>query len=553
MVKSIEEKKHEFTIFLLNKKYKKISDIAAIVPVGSVDDYINEDQKAKAYIYKSSGNVPGWISSFKSIFNFNEKFSNLLYALISFIEVDNRVFVFTSSFGHSKISKKYVVNDFGLKVVLNEIDKDSLRSIDTRNLTLASHQKREVSSSNSSLNEFDFDDDEDFLKSISGKLKNTKYAAKISGSDSLKMVKRFDITNIKELCSELLESYNKSYYIDNGFGFIDHFKKVYDEEIKQDFNNKLLNAINSRQKKLVLAYPEIEEYSFSNYRISFGKFEKFCDDIDATILFRFLDKNKLEKLEIDDLNKINIELLDEDGKIFYKKGNNNKKYSLLNYVVFDFKYKSKKYIYLNNQIYEIEDNYYKKLIKDLEDAEESISYELPPIKHCRKEGEKGFSLIVENEGLYNKRAESENIKCLDKNFFKEKYTGKGGKIEIADLVTDKNEFVAVKTYKGSSTSISHLCMQLNASAELWAKNEDAYSKAIYEVVGGDMNLDIENRSKVNLVFAIAHKKKGKLCDLLPILSKISLRRSIKNIKKLGFNNVFIVKIDFEDSETKNIE
>lgn len=558
MEKSKDEEKHEFTIFLLKEKYTSINNVVDIVPKDYTKELDGLDGKAKGFLYVNAGNEPSWVNSFDDIFHFSDGIKNKIYAFIAYIEVNNRLFIFTTSFGHSKISRDLVVNDFGLKVVLNEVDVKALRSIDARKLALSSHQKREVSSSNSSLYEFDFDNNEDFLNSISGKPLDNKFAAKLSGSSSLKIVRRFNVNNIRDLCDELLQSYRKKDYKGKGYDFIDNFKIVHDPDVTNDFEKQLIKSIHDRDsKRIVIAYPEIEDYEFCNYRINFGRQNKFLTDISTDHLFNFLNDAGAVIETKEDLEKIKIELLDEDGEI-YEKPNVKKRYSLFDYLVFEFNFKGKKYFFINNQLYNVNKGYYEGVVEDLEKREMpkngKLSVNLLPIKHKTQINKKGEKCIkFEDEGVYNKRVEESdkgNIKSLDKKFFNEKISNKRENIEICDLLTRGQEFICVKTYKNSSSVLSHLFIQGSVSAELFSVTE--YKEAITEITKSDFKLKLENRQDIIFVFAIAHKRDGDLSDILPILSKISLRRTLLNIEKMGFKARFI-KIDCEEQEAKTIE
>lgn len=83
---------------------------------------------------------------------------------------------------------------------------------------------------------------------------------------------------------------------------------------------------------------------------------------------------------------------------------------------------------------------------------------------------KGKSTIkVEEEGDYNLRFVSLNNDkciCLDKNNFRDFPNRPNDQVEICDIVTANKELICVKTYKSSSSVLSHLFMQGIVSAEL---------------------------------------------------------------------------------------
>jgi uncharacterized protein (TIGR04141 family) len=550
-IKDKKEKKHCLTIFLLKEQYKKLDDV--VIPDGVIKEFDALDNKAKAFLYKNNDRKPAWVNTFSDIFDCSN-INNLIHALIIYIEIDDRIFVITTSFGHTKIRKEYIVNDFGLKVVLNKIDKKSLRSIDVRKLTLSSHQRREVSSSNSSLESFDFNSNEDFLKAISGKL-DDDFAASLSGSDSLNVVKRFNIKEIQDFCRELLILYEKNDYKTKGYDFIDNLKKVYNSETYLKTREAVVEAINKRDSsEIILAYPEIEEYNFCNYRISFNSKKEYLDDINIIKFFKFLDNNGIDKLTEDNLKNIKIELLDEDGDI-YKNPKVKRSYSLLDYLVFELDDDGSKYIYISGQLYLIDKDYYLGLCEFLKEYENNeLSVELPEIKYKMVINKKGKNVLkVEEEKYYNKRIENKyvgNVICFDRHLFRTKFDGKKSEVEICDILTENKEFICIKIYKNSSAALSHLFFQGSVSAELLAELKE-YKKEIIKEAKEKFKIKLDNRPEIKFVFAIAVKNSGYVFENLPIFSKISLRKAIFDIAKMGFA-VQVTKINFETEEDSAI-
>lgn len=90
-------------------------------------------------------------------------------------------------------------------------------------------------------------------------------------------------------------------------------------------------------------------------------------------------------------------------------------------------------------------------------------------------------------------------------------------------------------------------MQGIVSAELLIECKE-YRKKIQSSVKHKFKsfIDIKNpqRTEITFVYAIAMKKDGRLSANLPFFSKISLRQSIKNLTKMGFN-VKLIRIPFE--------
>ena len=169
-----------------------------------------------------------------------------------------------------------------------------------------------------------------------------------------------------------------------------------------------------------------------------------------------------------------------------------------------------------------------------------------------------MSKKVEAEGEYNSRVVKENEKELvnfDKNNFRGFPDRYQDQIEICDIITKNRKFICNKIYKHSSAPLSHLFMQGIVSANMLYEvkdyrikiNESVKSKFGDNFIGED-NI---NRSEITFVYGIGIENENgdHIADTLPFFSKISLRQSIRALKKLAYN-VQIIRIPFTK---RNIE
>ena len=78
-----------------------------------------------------------------------------------------------------------MTGDFGLRVVLNSLDRDNINGMDTRRIDTRASQKRLMASTSSHLGDFDFELDEDLISLVSGVPRDGALARKLTGADSL--------------------------------------------------------------------------------------------------------------------------------------------------------------------------------------------------------------------------------------------------------------------------------------------------------------------------------------------------------------------------------
>ena len=182
---------------------------------------------------------------------------------------------------------------FGLKVALNVIDSENVRSIDKQNMSVTPKFSKEQITKDGTFADFGIDIEQDLIQGITGKSKNESFGKTVTGKDSLSVSVKVDHTDIKSFLETCYEQYNSDDYKKN-FGWIDQISAIKDPIIIEEFDSKLIEKIkNGEFEKTWMAIPEIiawedvSEFKFKNH--SFG------DDIDLRTYLEFLtDEGKAE-------------------------------------------------------------------------------------------------------------------------------------------------------------------------------------------------------------------------------------------------------------------
>ena len=166
--------------------------------------------EAKLYIKKTDEKYPKWKSLFDGWVDIDNigKCKSISAALL--IKVSGRNFVLV--FG---ISGRHLVNNdvyeerFGLIVALNSVCKDSFRCVDKQSLNSIESQTRVQSAIETTADQFGLDVEQDMLKAVVGVPENMSLGSRMTGSDSLSVTVKMDLTDIKYLLNsykELFES-----------------------------------------------------------------------------------------------------------------------------------------------------------------------------------------------------------------------------------------------------------------------------------------------------------------------------------------------------------
>ena len=102
--------------------------------------------KAKLYLEKQSVRQPSWIPFVQAgIKTSIPKLTNSIASAVLIVDAKNRRLAFTFGFGRNLLNQDSFERDFGLKVALNTIDPENLRSVDVRTieeLTLHTRRRR---------------------------------------------------------------------------------------------------------------------------------------------------------------------------------------------------------------------------------------------------------------------------------------------------------------------------------------------------------------------------------------------------------------------------
>ena len=479
---------------------------------------------AKAFFQQNRKTKPKWLDFIKDYVNIDEsEIFNATNSFLLLIRCEKRIFAVNKGFGFGALNRKKLEKGFGLRVVLNEIDPQKIKSVDARNIDTTTKQKRVFINRNSPLYEFDFEFDEDLVNIISGQPSDEALARKLIGSNSLSITADIEFAELGDKCLQLLNSFNKDIYRQN-FPFIDYLQVVKDEDLITQLENILKDSIKNRStEKLILAYPEIPDFEqIENFKIWLGRNNKLIEEVDLDQLYNFLEEADLDA----DTEDIHIIGLDNNDQAV------TKKYSLHDFVVFETVFSDTRYLLSLNQWFELADNYVDEVNRELQNVPEIDHEFLPPLRYGQREDEY-------SEFVVNGRA---NTVLLDKH----NYSVEGlSRVEICDLLTQNKEFVCIKKYNGSST-LSHLFNQGFVSATLLNDEQQYRQFIINSCPDGFVHPTISEtgieRENITYVFAIATNTPGPLAENLPFFSKVNLLKTNKAIRRMGFD-VKIYKID----------
>ncbi|KAE9861766.1 sporadically distributed protein, TIGR04141 family, partial [Escherichia coli] len=206
MVKELMAMKQRLSIFLVKKgivDHNHILDLDRMkraIPLDIPDTesfiYIHQPRQAKYpdwvnYIIGSQSNV--------TYEDFSKCQSESAVIVLSF---NGYLFLMTFGGGHHKVKKDSIERDFGLRVTLNSVDPDKLKSLDKSNYQDSPLNTRNQSAKEVDISSLNIDSELEILSTLTGKSNVEIFGEIVTGKDSLTIIPPLGINSIRSILEE---------------------------------------------------------------------------------------------------------------------------------------------------------------------------------------------------------------------------------------------------------------------------------------------------------------------------------------------------------------
>ena len=421
--------------------------------------------------------------------------------------------IFAVLFGHGRflLEEGVLEERFGLKVVLNSIDHDSLRSIDKIALGSVPKQSREQISRESGATSFGIDIEQDLVKAVTGRSRFAEFGKLISGRDSFATSTKFDVTNVAELLQFALAQYKSDSYQER-FDWIDHIADVRTKDTIAQLDKVLLEKLRNRElEQIWMAPPDVINWAdVKGFRYLKRRFPD-VPDLDPA---QFLDAAGRADLTLDWLKSAKILLISAASDDVAEE------WFAYRCIYAEIVLGDALYILNVGKWYKVAADFTQIVNDDFASTPDS-SVKLLDYAH-------------DNEGAYNRAAATAlaGSFCMDNDPIL--HGGGQSRIEFCDILTADKRLLHVKRYSGSA-QLSHLFAQGVVSAELFVGDEEFRRKLNDKLPAGNKLANPAARPSpedYEVVFAIISKSLNPLN--LPFFSKVSLRNARRRLRGYGF-------------------
>ncbi len=475
------------------------------------------DENKKIFFAPTYVHEPSWVTNFFELKCEELKQANSRAVLIDKINIKGKEIKFAVVFGYAKnlFATDVLEEQFGLKIVLNTVNVNSIRKISKLSIGGNLKQSQEQMPKTSNINEFGFDLDRDLIRYVTAKCEDEIFAkANITGGDIFSLQAEININNIDGFLVNCYNRYCENKYQKN-FEWIDNIKEVKSNNEKDKLNKELLDCITKEKWDCVwMAVPEIIHWE----EICGFKYEKNDELFDDIFIDKFIDslKNKLENIE--QLKRKKIYMFDNNREEI-------RKWNAFSCINTEIEIDKNMYCLNNGKWYYINKDFSEKIEKEYE----SINISKTDFIEYSKE--------MKNEDDYNEALSN----YMDSAYLIHKIGevtyggGTGNKIEVCDVMTKSNKLIHIKK-NGGSSYLSHLFNQATVSSELLL-DENFRKKVNEKMKQQNFNKEFPNNFKANdytIIIGIINKYDEER-PKIPFFSKVAIRYTIRRMNNLGYN------------------
>lgn len=479
---------------------------------------------AALFVKPSQVVKPAWIGFFEDHVDLSAVLlRSASSAAVLVLRVADHWFAVTFGYGRHLLRQGTWEPNFGLKVTLNSIADDSIRSIDRKSFDAIARHTREEASSAGSIEQFGLHVEEDLLRAVVGNPEDGTLGRRMAGMDALTVTAAVALPDLPRLLERYAGQWRKRRYLER-YPWVDQIAEVRDKRQARDLDELLVDRLASGVLDHTwLSVPVPIDWSrVGGFCFSMSERAEIHDDVHlAPFLESLRDPTSLSP---ETLRRKSVYCLDPDER------HASERWTLYQCLYAEVREGDDVFLLSGGRWYRVARRFVQRIDRDVT-LLQPTGHELPPYEH-------------ESEAAYNRavaRGEAEIALMDQKNI---RYGGGASQIEFCDLFIRKRVMLHVKRYGGSSV-LSHLFSQGVVSASLFLQDPE-FRREVRKKLGHAHRAGVpEGRprpDRYEIGFAIVSRSAGDL--VLPFFSKVNLRNAARTLMGFGYG-VTLTKIPVE--------
>jgi uncharacterized protein (TIGR04141 family) len=489
---------------------------------------------AALYVFPGQRVVPKWVPLLKTTFaNLENLHAQSPCALLLF-KKDKSIFALTFAYAHVYLDDTKTEADFGLKVAVNAVSDERLRSVERSNIGAAIRDFAQAAAQRD-LRSFGIDDALDLIRKVSGRATDSDFAEMVTGSRPLRFSKKIELSDVPVAAVEAVSLFRSVAYRKSSFRIIDFLSPVLDPSVQSLLDDSLVTAMREHSDEFEVAIPEIVSDNIGSFRFEHAGFSHFYPDLSLDLYRQSLGP-RLAKLTLDDLSRHTVAAYAENDNRPSQAWSVHR--SLVGSLV------------LNGERYALNEGHWYCISKAFKDAADRKFTDLsgPPDKKLRalkkivlNEGKgKKQKITYQSEESYNAEiAHETGYLLLDRKLIQiDDVPGPG--TEVCDLLDiEGRRFIHIKKSSRQSSILSHFFKQGGIAAQMIRKYEPFRIKMIETVkqlygATRAKDLDTALNKRWTIEFQIADFPRPDGTNNIPFFSKLTLRDEARDIEAMEF-------------------
>ncbi len=467
------------------------------------------------YVKTSETRRPRWLQFFKGALDVREvPVRSASSAAILHVPRGKRVYVLAFGYGRSLIAPEAVDERFGLRVTLNAIDPNRIRSIDRKTFEAISRHTREQMSRASPIGEFGLDVERDLLRAVTGTPADESLGRRLTGMDALTATVNESLDGLGNLLDRYGALSERADYRAN-FPWVDNLAQVTNPDAAAALDESVVQKIKRRETETIwLAPPGLVDWSqVGGFRYRSAKTATVFEDL---LLEEYLaDARSRDELTTDAIRRDRVHCLNGTQDVVVEI------WSIKSCLCAEVQRQGATYVLTEGQWYRIDKDFAQDIDRSVNELAQT-GIPLLPFDH-------------QNEGEYNRLVADASGARLALMHERLVDAGGGrGRIEFCDLYALERVIVHVKRY-GASSQLSHLFGQGVVSGRLFAFDA-SFRHKVNEALPPTHRLAEPQQqlrtADYEVAFAVLAKN-GRECRL-PFFSRVNLRTAVETLRGWGY-------------------